>query len=82
MADNTEANDSILAVASALLKVLQGKDQAIVEYEFIDSEHRLPKGLTAKYIEEAAKEIGYIVSRKGSTRASLLRDTGTVAAVG
>lgn len=74
----SEADDAILAVAEALKKHVgsSGPDPVIVTYEFLDSESRLPSGLTAKYIEEAAKEIGYLVARKGTTRASLIRDAG------
>jgi hypothetical protein len=74
----TEANAEILAVADALKKHIRtgGPDPIIVTYEFLDSENQFPSGLTEKYIEEAAKEIGYVVGRKGTTRASLIRDTG------
>jgi hypothetical protein len=60
---------------------LRGKQNSltrdfVVRFEETDSNLGLPPGSTGKYIERVAKELGFEIPRKGSTRISLRNPDG------
>jgi hypothetical protein len=68
-----EDNDAIIQIADAIRKQFPGQEEFAVEYADLEQNWLIPEGNTAKYIEQAADDLGYEVTRKGTTRANLRR---------
>jgi hypothetical protein len=70
MSDMDE-NDIIIVLADQFRS--EKEKEFTIEYANLDSGLGIPQGSTAKHLEVAAKDAGFDVVRRGSTRANLRR---------
>jgi hypothetical protein len=66
-----DENDLIITIAEYLLNRTLANGELAITYADIEHSYSLPEGSVAKYLEEAAKDGGMEITRRGSTRASL-----------
>jgi hypothetical protein len=68
-----DENDIIIKISTYLRNVgsnRENREQFSVDYSTLDNAIKLPQGSAAKHLEEAAKDAGLEVIRKGATMAS------------
>jgi len=71
-----EDNDIIIAIASILRNSVEKAEESSIHFPSVEENHELPAGSVAKHLDEAAKDAGVEITRRGSTRASFRRKAG------
>ena len=75
-----DENDIIIKISDYLRSAGINSRHFSLEYSAIDSDQKLPVGSTAKYVEQAAEDVGLDIIRKGATMASFRPKPGTLLA--
>jgi hypothetical protein len=74
-----EAEDNdiiIIALASVLRNSVEKAEESSIHFPSVEENYELPSGSVAKHLDEAAKDAGVEITRRGSTRASFRRKRG------
>ena len=76
MAEDT--NDAIIEVVDAIRKQFGTPlpQEFVVVFAELDASGQMTPSQTATFIEQAAEDLGYEITRKGATRASLRKKSG------
>jgi hypothetical protein len=72
------ADDIIIVLAEHLRARAQKEPDISIEFTAIEQTFSLPEGSVAKHLDDAAKDAGLTVVRRGSTRASLTKTGGGI----
>jgi hypothetical protein len=75
-----DENDIIIKISNYLRSAGSNSRQFSLEYSAIDTDQKLPIGSTAKYVDQAAEDVGLDIIRKGATMASFRPKPGTLLA--
>jgi hypothetical protein len=74
---NPDENDIIIAIGQAIRNAMGSSNNDFsLQFSAVEENWELPQGSVAKYLEEAAKDTGVDILRKGSNSALLQKKRG------
>ena len=73
-----DANDAIVQITDAIRKQYGDQKEFAITFDELETNWTIPPGSIAKYLDDAASDLGLEVVRRGSNRATLRKKDPSV----